>query len=115
MRHYAGNSHFALIVRPGLPPCARPGVVAAVAAACSCVLQVLNDFEAFAEPLKMYDFALTQEVQRLEDLAVVRHIDEVFVCCARFLLGCNDTKTEKADKQAAAASKNLDFIRVFRF
>ncbi len=75
----------------------------------------LHDLQALAEPLIMYHLALAQEVQRLDDLRIVGHVHQVLVRYARLLLRCNDTKTEKADKQAAAASKKPDFIGSFRF
>jgi hypothetical protein len=55
------------------------------AAACFDHLHVLK---AFAEALVMHDFTLAQKVQRLNDLAVVRHVHQVLVRRARFLFGC---------------------------
>ena len=74
-------------IKPALSSCTNPRA-AAVAAAVACAhrLQALYDFEAFAEALKMYDFAFTQKIQRLEYLAVIGHIDQMLVSRAGFLL-----------------------------
>ena len=59
--------------------------VAAGAAAFSAdgaALQPLENVEAFAEALIMHDFAFAQEVQRLDDLGVGRHVHQMLVCSA---------------------------------
>lgn len=70
--------------------------VAAGAAAFSAdgaALQPLENVEAFAEALIMHDFAFAQEVQRLDDLGVGRHVHQMLVCCPRFLFCCNHIRT----------------------
>lgn len=54
----------------------------------AAVFDRLHDFEAFPETLVVHDLALTQKVKRFDDLTVVRHVHEVLVRRARFLLGC---------------------------
>ena len=51
---------------------------------------VLQDVEALAKALIVYDFALAQEEQRLDDLLVVRHVHQVLVGRARLLFGNGD-------------------------
>ena len=70
--------------------------VAAGAAAFSAdgaALQPLGNVEAFAEALIMHDFAFAQEVQRLDDLGVGRHVHQMLVCCPRLLFCCNHIRT----------------------
>lgn len=64
------------------PSCAAAGGCAAAG------LDRLHDLEAFAEALIVHDLALAQKVQRLNDLAVVRHVHQVLVRRPRLLLGC---------------------------
>jgi len=53
----------------------------------------LQNLETFTESLIVYDFALAQKVQRLDDFRVCRHVHEVFVGGTGFLFCCNHPKS----------------------
>lgn len=55
---------------------------------CFAALQRLNNFQTLAEPLKMNDFTLAQETERVEQLRIVRQRHQVLIGCTRLLLCC---------------------------
>lgn len=93
--------------------------VAAGAAAFSAdgaALQPLENVEAFAEALIMHDFAFTQEVQRLDDLGVGRHVHQMLVCCPRFLFGRHilDDVGDRIARDGKHAGREGDTVRIGR-
>lgn len=55
---------------------------------CFAALQRLNNFQALAESLKMNDFTLAQETERVDQLWIVRQRHQVLIGCTRLLLCC---------------------------
>lgn len=93
--------------------------VAAGAAAFSAdgaALQPLENVEAFAEALIMHDFAFAQEVQRLDDLGVGRHVHQMLVCCPRFLFSRHilDDVGDRIARDGKHAGREGDTVRIGR-
>ena len=60
---------------------------------CFAALQRLNNFQTLAEPLKMNDFTLAQETERVEQLRIVRQRHQVLIGCTRLLLWYDHVRT----------------------
>lgn len=78
---------------------------------------VLQDVEALAKALIVYDLALAQEEQRLDDLLVVRHVHQVFVGRARLLFWYDCVRTNNAGnphKHCIFVSTSLFRLRLYK-
>lgn len=57
------------------------------------LIQIIpRDIQRFAEPLKVYDFPFPQEAKGRKHFRIIRHIDEIFIGTAGFLLCCTVVK-----------------------
>ena len=78
---------------------------------------VLQDVEALAKALIVYDLALAQDEQRLDDLLVVRHVHQVLVGRARLLFWYDCVRTNNAGnphKHCIFVSTSLFRLRLYK-
>ena len=54
---------------------------------------ILHDTQAFAEPLEMNDLTLPEEADRIDDIRIVHHAENVVIGGAGFLFCCNCERT----------------------
>lgn len=78
------------------------------------LIQIIpRDIQRFTEPLKVYDFPFPQEPKGRKHLRIIRHIDEIFIGTAGFLLCCTVVRKTYAKMKLCSLAKKLGGEPIF--